>query len=78
MDGQHFIVRFEILDFHSKGMIGSTAHAAAEAGIFEGMGNLRPFCVKVLELGTSFAAENLLEPAPTRLAHFHVGSFREV
>lgn len=78
MDGQHFRLRVEFLDLHGKGMARSAKEAAAAVGIFEGVGNLRALCVKVLELGTSLAAENLLAPASTRLAHVHLGSARQV
>lgn len=78
MDSQHFRIRVEFLDLHGKGMTGRAPKAAAAVGIFEGVGNLCALCVKVLELGTSFAPENLLAPAPTRLAHFQLGRARQV
>jgi hypothetical protein len=59
-------------------MNGITKQAAAAAGIFEGMRNLRALGVEVLEFGTSFTSANFLAPASTGLTDFHFWAVGEV
>jgi hypothetical protein len=63
-------IRIELLDLCGEGIDGLAEDAAAAVGIIQGLSDLI-VSNEVLELGTSFAAEALLQPSSSGLANAH-------